>query len=98
MGKTHSKESRKQLSQSLLEYYKTHSSYERTPETREKISKSKKGRASPNKGKKMTEDQTRNMRKPKRRMTCPHCGVEGGGGNMIRYHFDNCKMKKDAKQ
>ena len=23
--------------------------------------------------------------------TCPHCGKEGGGGNMKRYHFDNCK-------
>ena len=25
---------------------------------------------------------------------CPHCGVKGGGGNMRRYHFDNCKDKK----
>ena len=24
---------------------------------------------------------------------CPHCGLEGGGGNMRRYHFDNCKAK-----
>lgn len=22
---------------------------------------------------------------------CPHCGTEGKGGNMTRYHFDNCK-------
>ena len=22
---------------------------------------------------------------------CPHCGLIGGGGNMKRYHFDNCK-------
>lgn len=22
---------------------------------------------------------------------CPHCGTEGKGGNMSRYHFDNCK-------
>jgi hypothetical protein len=21
---------------------------------------------------------------------CPHCGVEGSGGNMTRYHFNNC--------
>jgi len=26
--------------------------------------------------------------------TCPHCDFTGGGGNMIRYHFDNCKKKK----
>lgn len=28
---------------------------------------------------------------PKKRVTCPHCGKEGGEGNMKRYHFDNCK-------
>lgn len=26
---------------------------------------------------------------------CPHCGKLGKGGNMKRYHFDNCKMKGD---
>lgn len=25
--------------------------------------------------------------------TCPHCGLEGKGPNMTRYHFDNCKRK-----
>lgn len=25
---------------------------------------------------------------------CPHCGTKGGGGNMRRYHFINCKDKK----
>lgn len=24
---------------------------------------------------------------------CPHCGKEGSGGNMTRYHFDNCKAR-----
>lgn len=24
---------------------------------------------------------------------CPHCNKEGKGGNMSRYHFDNCKRK-----
>ena len=27
-------------------------------------------------------------------VTCPHCKKQGGGGNMRRYHFDNCKAKK----
>lgn len=27
-------------------------------------------------------------------LKCPHCAVEGGGGNMRRYHFDKCKEKK----
>lgn len=25
---------------------------------------------------------------------CLHCGLSGGGGNMRRYHFDNCKAAK----
>lgn len=24
---------------------------------------------------------------------CPHCGLEGKGPNMTRYHFDKCKRK-----
>ena len=24
---------------------------------------------------------------------CIHCGKEGRGSNMTRYHFDNCKRK-----
>lgn len=27
---------------------------------------------------------------------CPHCGKEGGGGNMKRYHFDNCSQNKKS--
>ena len=27
-------------------------------------------------------------------ITCPHCNLTGGGGNMSRYHFDKCKLKK----
>ena len=26
------------------------------------------------------------------KVTCPHCNKEGGGGNMKRFHFDNCKL------
>ena len=26
--------------------------------------------------------------------TCPNCGIEGSGGNMTRYHFDNCKHEQ----
>lgn len=29
----------------------------------------------------------------KKQHTCPHCGKVGGGGSMIRFHFDNCKHK-----
>lgn len=26
---------------------------------------------------------------------CPHCGTIGRGGNMLRYHFENCKQKEN---
>lgn len=26
--------------------------------------------------------------------TCPYCGIVGKGGNMTRYHFENCKSKE----
>jgi hypothetical protein len=29
-----------------------------------------------------------------KQQTCPYCGLVGGGGNMKRYHFDNCKSLK----
>lgn len=44
-------------------------------------------------GKKHTEETKLKMRKPKQKSTCPHCLFTGGGGNMKRYHFDNCKRK-----
>jgi group I intron endonuclease len=26
-------------------------------------------------------------------VTCPHCGLSGGGGNMSRYHFEKCAKR-----
>lgn len=34
------------------------------------------------------------VKKNIKKVSCPHCGIEGGGGNMTRYHFDKCKHKK----
>jgi hypothetical protein len=31
----------------------------------------------------------------KQKYTCPHCKKEGAGPAMKRFHFDNCKHKKD---
>jgi group I intron endonuclease len=33
------------------------------------------------------------MRGKRAIVECPHCQKTGGGGNMRRYHFDNCKTK-----
>jgi hypothetical protein len=32
-------------------------------------------------------------KKPKMIVSCPHCGKVGGKPAMIRFHFDNCKIK-----
>jgi len=33
------------------------------------------------------------MRGKRKIVQCPHCEKTGGGGNMHRYHFENCKAK-----
>jgi hypothetical protein len=30
------------------------------------------------------------------KITCPHCNKIGGGGNMTRHHFDNCRYKNGS--
>ena len=50
-----------------------------TEETKQKLSKMFKGKPSSRAG------------MPFRVVECPHCGLRGGGPNMTRYHFDNCK-------
>lgn len=49
------------------------------------------GKPSQYRGKKRPPEQCVNMRKPKQRVICPHCGKEGGMNAMNRYHFNNCK-------
>ncbi len=50
------------------------------------------------KGTKKSEDTRRKISAKMRGKThptviCPHCGKEGRGGAMTRYHFNNCKEK-----
>lgn len=33
------------------------------------------------------------MKMKQEKITCPHCGKEGGVGSIKRYHLDNCKSK-----
>jgi len=56
----------------------------KTDETREKISESKKGIPSKVKG------------IPRNKVKCPHCDKVGGTGIMNRWHFNNCKHKKNG--
>lgn len=69
-----------------------------TTETREKIGAAKRGSNHPNYGKSLTEEHKKKLRdafvgKKKILVECPYCGKKGGGGAMIRHHFDNCKKR-----
>jgi hypothetical protein len=33
---------------------------------------------------------------PRKKVTCPHCGLEGGEGIMHRHHFDACWLKDNV--
>ena len=86
MGRILSDETKKKLS--LLNTGKTHSL-----ETKAKISKANLGKIMSQEAKDKAKDtKARNNKKPQYRLvTCPHCGLSGAGGNMTRYHFNNCK-------
>ena len=89
LGKHHSEETKKKLSNRIV-----------TLEQRLKISESKKGM-------KFSQEHLLNLSNinkingakkrgiPKPKITCPHCGKEGGNSLMTRYHFDNCKNKEN---
>lgn len=76
-----------------------------------KISESLKGDRNPNYGKPCSEQRrqaiiagttgvkkttTEKMRKPKRKDQCHHCGTWASGGNLAKWHLDNCKEKQDV--
>jgi hypothetical protein len=73
-----------------------HIGSKRTPEQRENIRNSLKGKKVPQE----RIDRTRismigkNLG-PRPIVKCPHCGKEGGVNNMYRYHFENCKRKPE---
>ena len=52
-------------------------------------------------GKKLSEETKDKMRASSKKgyvyekQVCPHCNKEGGGNTMKRFHFTNCKNKKD---
>lgn len=91
LGKTHTQETKEKISKSGKERYEEHPPYVRTEEIKRKISEAKRGSIAWNKGISPSEEVKQKMRKPRLERICPHCQKIGRGGNMIRYHFDNCK-------
>lgn len=93
-GKKASEETRKK--QSIAKLGKKRAPFKE--ETKEKIGAAKRGSNHPSYGKPLSNEHKEKLRnaflgKSKPLVICPHCGKEGGGGSMIRHHFDNCKHK-----
>ena len=68
---------------------KKNSGSKRSDPAKEKMSLAKIGRPSY----KRTEETLLKQRKPKKKVTCPHCKQIGGVSSMVRWHFNNCKHK-----
>ena len=75
-------------------YGKNHSE-----ETKQKISEATSGKNRPLYGKNHSEETKKKIsgsKKKQEQIKCPHCEKIGDKGNMERWHFDNCKHKKDV--
>lgn len=92
-GRTKSLEHRQNLSKSKLGSKGTAGFKGRThtEESKQKISESSKLLVRTEEHKRRIGDAHRG--KPKPTVECPHCGKIGAKGNMLRYHFENCKLK-----
>jgi hypothetical protein len=85
IGKKNSEEHNKNISKSKTGKLNPMFGTKRSEETKRKHSES-------TVGKKKSESHKANMRKPRKLITCPHCGKVGGGNSMYRWHFNMCKI------
>jgi len=75
-----------------------------TAEQKQRISDSLKGKSNPCTDQRrqaiiagttgVKKSTTINMRKPKIKKQCPHCKIMASGGNLMKWHLDNCKQKE----
>jgi len=78
--------------------------HEWTDEQKQRISNSLKGKSNPCTEQRrqaiidgttgVKKSTTINMRKPKRKEQCPYCGIMASGGNLAKWHMNNCKSKE----
>lgn len=64
---------------------------EEIAEWKKNISESTRGKSKSQEWKNKMSRAQKGRKKPT--STCPHCNKTGSKGNMIRYHFENCKFK-----
>lgn len=91
MRKPKSEQGRLNIAKARLE-----TSYRPSEETKRKTSEALKGRPSPTKGKKMSDEFKATISKrflgvPKKKIECPNCHSSIAINTANRWHFDNCK-------
>jgi len=90
----HKEETKKAISESLKKYNES-----LTEEERNERYKHNKGKNHPNYGKKRTEETKRKISEAaKLKIECPHCHKMTSRGVAKRWHFDNCKLKKENNE
>jgi hypothetical protein len=103
-GKTHSEETKQKISEIskdkvISKETKQKISKSKKGKKREAFSEEwKQNLSNSKKGKIMSEEAKQKLIQSKTGMKykesiCPYCNKKGGGGNMVRYHFENCKFK-----
>jgi len=98
----HTKDTKKIIAAAVTERYKSEENRRITSETTKKAQSSEEFRKKRSELTKKRYQERPELRElcskhakgiPKDKVTCPHCHKIGGGGTMIRWHFDNCKFK-----
>jgi len=97
-GRVFSEEHKEKLSFATKKFIAEGKRKPPSDETKRKISAANSGSNNGNYGKPMSEEQKQLLRsalKARPRVTCPHCSKILDESNAKRWHFNNCKHRKD---
>lgn len=94
-GKTHTDEVRRKLSVINSRPLEERLSKENADKVRRAVSEAQLGKPKSEEHKKKLSEASKKRWANTPIVTCPYCGKEGKGSAMNRWHFDNCKHKKE---
>jgi len=90
LGKKHSKETIQKIKDARKQ--QVVGGWKWSEESKKRRSDALKGTVRSFESNQKTSNSMKGVGKPK--LSCPHCGVEGGAPQMKQWHFDNCKKRK----
>lgn len=94
-GKTHSKKVKERLKNAALNRKEDHHCIHCDGYFTAQAYKQHHGDRCPNNPNRVViERKKKVLSGPQTKLTCPHCGFQGGEGNMKRYHMDECEFKE----